>query len=75
MTNDVNRLNELLNRACSLIDSLESLHLLIDEKGYLESELCKDVQSLYDDVNALEEDAPKYDGAGFTVEDRKVDNQ
>lgn len=60
MKNDPKYLHELLNIACGLIDELESLHTIIDERGYQKSELCADVQAFFNDVKALDEDDDKY---------------
>jgi hypothetical protein len=71
--------NELLNRACDLITSLE-MFIGYDNADYRNSDLSKNVDSLFNEVDMLnfhphEDTGPEHDSAGFTEEDRIVDGQ
>ena len=68
--------NELLNRACDLITSLE-MFIGYDNLDYRNSDLSKNVDSLFNEVDMLNEEdtGPEHDSAGFTDEDRIVDGQ
>lgn len=76
MITNVKVLNDLLNRACELIDSLEGSIVDIN-KEYRNSDLQKDIDAFYNEVDMLNEEdtGPEYDSAGFTEEDRIVDGQ
>jgi len=71
----IDQLNDLLNRACDIITSLE---------GYAEESISeyqgsytqKDVDAFFNEIDYMnEDDEPEYDSAGFTEEDRIVEGQ
>jgi hypothetical protein len=75
MNNDTKYLHQLLDTACGLIDSLESLHLLINEREYLNSDLATEVERFFNDIKDLDEQdfGPEIDSAGFSINDRDGD--
>lgn len=74
-TSDVNRLNELLDKACSLLISLEEYAMDLNPE-YTDTFLAAEVNDFFKQINAENEDlGPEYDSAGFTEEDRIVDGQ
>lgn len=53
MNTDTEYLHQMLDRACNLIDSLEDLHRLINERDYRDSELGKSVDRFFNDIKEL----------------------
>ncbi len=74
MYSNVKVLNELLNRACEIIGSLEEYSK--NNYHYQGSITQRDVDSFFNEVDMLNEDpGPEYDSAGFTEDDRIVEGQ
>jgi hypothetical protein len=70
----VDQLNDLLNRACTLIDALEEY--VKNDIEYWSSYTSKNVDAFFNEIDSMNEDTgPEYDSAGFTDEDRIVDGQ
>ncbi len=71
----IDQLNDLLNRACEIITSLEGYaneHSHYPEHNW---ELQKSVDAFFNEIDYMNEDEPEYDSAGFTEEDRIVEGQ
>lgn len=72
----IDQLNDLLNRACEIITSLE---------GYAEEAITeyqgsytqREVDTFFNEIDFMNEEdtGPEYDSAGFTEEDRIVEGQ
>lgn len=76
---DAKRLSELLDKACSLIITLEG-YIIDADSDYDETPCAKAVHELFGEIDMLnfhphEDTGPEYDSAGFTEEDRIVDGQ
>jgi hypothetical protein len=52
--NKVQKRESLLNAACGLIDDLEQLHIIINEREYRESELARRVNRFFELMKELE---------------------
>jgi len=72
----IDQLNDLLNRACEIITSLEGF-IELKGNGYYSSDLSKSVDNLFNEIDFMNEEdtGPEYDSAGFTEEDRIVEGQ
>jgi hypothetical protein len=78
MIANVKVLNDLLNRACDIITSLEKYANNSDpDFSYQGSFMQREVDTFFNEVDYLNEEdlGPEYDSAGFTEEDRIVDGQ
>ena len=76
MITNVRVLNDLLNRACDIITSLEGYANEHSHYPEHNRELQKAIDNFFNEVDHLNEDlGPEYDSAGFTEEDRIVDGQ
>jgi hypothetical protein len=71
----IDQLNDLLNRACDIITSLEGYakESMLEYQG---SYTQKEIDAFFDEIDHMNEDTgPEYDSAGFTEEDRIVNGQ
>jgi hypothetical protein len=70
----IDQLNDLLNRACDIITSLEGYakESMLEYQG---SYTQKNIDAFFDEIDSMNEDEPEYDSAGFTEEDRIVEGQ
>jgi hypothetical protein len=76
---DAKQLSELLDKACSLIITLEG-YIVDANSDYDDTPCAKEVHKLFNDVDMLNfhphnDIGPEYDSAGFTEEDRIVEGQ
>lgn len=69
--------NELLNRACDIITSLEGYANEHSHYPEHNRELQRTIDNFFNEIDMLNEEdtGPEYDSAGFTEEDRIVDGQ
>lgn len=71
----IDQLNDLLNRACDIITSLEG-YAEQSAIEYTNSPTQKDVDAFFNEIDYMNEDlGPEYDSAGFTDDDRIVNGQ
>lgn len=72
----IDQLNDLLNRACEIITSLEGYANEHSHYPEHNRELQKAVDTFFNEIDSMnEDDGPEYDSAGFTEEDRIVEGQ
>jgi hypothetical protein len=72
----IDQLNDLLNRACEIITSLEGYANEHSHYPEHNRELQKSVDAFFNEIDYMnEDDEPEYDSAGFTEEDRIVEGQ
>jgi hypothetical protein len=71
----IDQLNDLLNRACEIITSLEGYAKEHSHYPEHNRELQKSIDAFFDEIDYMNEDEPEYDSAGFTAEDRIVEEQ
>ena len=71
----IDQLNDLLNDACAIIDSLEQY--VKNNYFYLNSDTQKAVDRFFNEIDYMNEEdtGPEYDSAGFTEDDRIVNGQ